>query len=232
MDEPPTTAPLDAPAEEAPAILQRSAGRRWGRLLVILLVILAPLGYLISQQSPNLLSHVSALFRPTATPTTMSPQALAMKLRARPLRLPSLPAGSICPVTRSHTVNFNFTVAGDGPVYLFSPEELLLYTPARSTDRQGWGASQITFLVSPGTNNIALIRGHQLDGPSEVGFGKGDPPDTELVVTAPAQAHPEDLSNQWTQAFEIIRLRETGCYAIQIDSEATSSVVIFRAEPQ
>ncbi len=92
MDEPPTTAPLDAPSEEAPAILRRSAGKWWLRLLVILLVILAPLGYIISQQSPDLLPSVVATFTPpTPTPIpTATPIPLATILRARPLRLPTL----------------------------------------------------------------------------------------------------------------------------------------------
>jgi hypothetical protein len=220
MEEPPAISPLEGRGEEAQVGGRRSRSGLWARLLLTLAVVLAPLGYLISQQSPDLLPKLgAALLPPTATPTTVSAQALAMMLRARPLRLTPLSAGSSCPVTRPHVVNFDYSVAGDGPVYLLDPEELLLYAPAPSTGAQGWGASQIMFLVSPGVNGVALVRGQQLDGPNEVRFGKGDAPDTELVVRAPAQAHPDDVSNPWTESFEIIRLRAAGCYAIQIDSE-------------
>jgi hypothetical protein len=54
----------------------------------------------------------------------------------------------------------------------------------------------------------------------------------ELFFRAPAQAHPDNLPN-WTIAlYQVIRLRAAGCYAIQVDSETASDVIVFRAEPQ
>jgi hypothetical protein len=233
MDEPPSVSSLGSRAEAKPSSDRRSRGRLWVRLLLTLAVIAAPLIYVLSQQSPDLPSRIGDhLFPPVLTPTATTPPLLIAILRKRPLTLPTLPAGSPCPAPPPHTVDADFTVNGDGPVYLLNSEEILLYTPAQSPGSQGWGAQELLFLISPGVNGVVLVRGRQLDGPNEVRFGKGDAPDTELVFRAPAEAHPGDLSNPWTIAFEIIRLRAAGCYAIQADSETASSVIIFRAEPQ
>jgi hypothetical protein len=235
MDEPPTTAPLDAPAEEAPVILRRSADRWWLRLLVILLVILAPLGYLISQQSPDLLANVVATFTPpTPTPVpTATPIPLSTILRARSLHLPTLPSGSACPVTPAREVNPDITeVAGDGPVYLVTGGQALQFPFTQNTSTVEWAKQdRVWFLIRPGVEGDVLVRGHQLDGPNEVRFGDSDIPDMELVFKAPAQARlfPD---NAWSISFNTMRLREAGCYAIQVDSETASSVIVFRAEPR
>jgi hypothetical protein len=235
VDEPPTTAPLDAPAAEVPAILRRSAGRWWLRLLVMLLVILAPLGYLISQQSPDLLPNVVATFTPpTPTPIpTASPIPLSTILRARPLRLPTLSPGSACPVTPALTVNPEIAeAAGDGPVYLVTGGYAIQFPFVQSVNSQGWAKQdRVWFLIRPGVEGDVLARGHQVDGPNEVRFGEEDVPAAELVFKAPAQARlfPDD---SWSVFFSAMRLQEAGCYAIQVDSEAASSVIVFRAEPQ
>jgi hypothetical protein len=103
----------------------------------MLLVILAPLGYLISQQSPDLLPDVVATFTPpTPTPVpTATPIPLATILRARPLHLPTLPAGSPCPVTPAREVNPGIAeAAGDGPVYLVDPYETIFFPFTQTTN--------------------------------------------------------------------------------------------------
>jgi hypothetical protein len=87
-------------------------------------------------------------------------------------------------------------------------------------------------LIKPGVEGAVLVRGHQVDGSNEIRFGQGDAPARALRRPAPGQAHPDGISTPWTIEFADIRLREAGCYAIQIDSEAASSVIVFRAEPQ
>jgi hypothetical protein len=233
MDETPTTAPLDAPAEEAPAILRRSASRWWLRLLVILLVILAPLGYLISKQPPDLLPNVVATFTPPTPIPTATPIPLATILRARLLRLPTLSPGSACPVTPAYEVSPGIAeAAGDGPVYLVDPQETTFFPFTQSANPQGWAKQDsVVFLIRPGVGGDVLVRGHQVDGSNEGRFGEGDTPAAELIFKAPAQAR-IITDDDWSISFNTMRLREAGCYAIQIDSEATSSVIVFHAKPQ
>ncbi len=235
MDEPPPASPLGDDHTGYPIIPVRSPGRRWARLLVIALVFVTPLAYIVSQQSPELLPRVVvALIPPTVTPTaTATPVPLVSILRARPLRLPTLPSGSACSATSSHFIDIaNGDAVGDGPVYLYSAHSSVFSRPVQSSSAQ-WGlAGQLWFLIKPGVQGEVLVRGHQVDGPHEVRFGAGDPPAMELIFTAPAQAHPGDISNPWTIEFADVRLPGAGCYAIQIDSETATSVIIFHAEPQ
>jgi hypothetical protein len=201
----------------------------------MLLVIVAPLGYLISQQSPDLLPHIVARYTPpTPTPIpTATPIPLATILRARPLRLPMLSPGSVCPVTPAQPIDADIGAeVGDGPVYLYSMQSTVFFRPTQSGGAQSWVAGQLGLLIKPGVEGAVLVRGHQVDGPNETRFGQGDAPDAELVFKAPAQAHPDGISNPWTIEFAGMRLREAGCYAIQIDSETSSGVIVFRAEPQ
>lgn len=235
MDEPPTTSPLEGRSDGRTVTDQRPRRNVWLRLLFVLAVILAPLGFIIGQQSPDLLSRaVAELAPPTPTPAaTATPVPLATILHARPLRLPTLAPGSACPVTPSHLIDADTgDAAGDGPVYLVDDWQAILFPFARTANPPEWAAQDALFLITPGVEGAVLVHGHQLDGPNEVRFGKGDTPDVELAFNAPAKAHPGDLSNPWTEAFETPRLRVAGCYAVQVESEAASSVIVFRAEPQ
>ncbi len=235
MDDQSSTSPLEAPPAWESARIRRSRRALWTRLLLILAVIVAPLVYIIGEQSPDLLPSVVATFTPpTPTPIpTATPVPLSTILRARPLRLPTLSPGSACPVTPSHIIDADIGAeVGDGPVYLYSVQSTVFFRPTQSGGAQGWVAGQLWLLIKPGVEGAVLVRGHQVGGPNEIRFGQGDAPDPELVFKAPAQAHPDGISNPWTVEFADIRLREAGCYAIQIDSEAASSVIVFRAEPQ
>ncbi len=235
MNEPLIPSPLDVQPAEGPVRGRRSRSGVWARLLLTLLVIVSPLAYIISQQTPDLVPHMVATFTPpTPIPTaTATPVPLAMILRARPLRLPTLSSGSACPVTPAREVNPGITeVAGDGPVYLVTGGYAIQFPFAQSAHSQGWAKQDyLSFLIRPGVIGDVLVRGRQIDGSNEVRFGAGDTPDAELVFEAPAQAR---LSNDdtWSISFNTMRLREAGCYAIQVDSQAASSVIVFRAEQQ
>jgi hypothetical protein len=235
MDDQPSTSPLEGRTEEAPISDQRSRKGLWVRLVLTMAVILAPLGYLISQQSPDLLPNIVAMFTPpTPAPIPTATQIpLATILRARPLRLPTLPAGSVCPVTPARTVNPGIAeAAGDGPVYLVDPHETILFLFAQTANSQVWAAQDgVIFLVRPGVEGDVLVRGHQVDGPNDVRFGRGNEPDAELIFKTPAQAR-LSTDNDWSVSFNTMRLRQSGCYAIQVDSETASSVIVFSAEPQ
>lgn len=69
--------------------------------------------------SLGLLSACSTGTAPlAATPTTSAEVSIWAELEQRPLRLPTLASGAICPAAKGHSVNPSFGLAlGDGPAY-------------------------------------------------------------------------------------------------------------------
>ena len=123
-------------------------------------------------------------------------------------------------------------VAGEGSVYLVTGGQAVPFPFAQSANSQEWAKQdRVWFLIRPGVSGDVLVRGHQIDGSKEVRFGEGDEPAAELVFQAPAQARITN-DNDWSISFNTMRLREAGCYAVQVDGESASSVIVFRAEPQ
>ena len=117
-------------------------------------------------------------------------------------------------------------------MYLVDPHETIFFLFAQTANSQVWAAQDgVIFLVRPGVEGDVLVRGHQVDGPNDVRFGRGNEPDAELIFKTPAQAR-LSTDNDWSVSFNTMRLRQSGCYAIQVDSETASSVIVFSAEPQ
>ncbi len=121
-------------------------------------------------------------------------------------------------------------LVGDGPVYVgpLGTTATLFYAPPQNFGSQEWGGQTTFWAVQPGIAGLVLVRGHQVDGPNAVRFGRGDMPDAELLFRAPAKAQ-SSLQDGWTYEIDYTRLRAPGCYAYQIDGETFSDVVIFRA---
>lgn len=117
-------------------------------------------------------------------------------------------------------------------MYLVTGGLAIQFPFALSANSQEWAKQdRVWFLIRPGVSGDVLVRGHQVDGSNEVRFGEGDTPAAELIFKAPAQAR-IITDEDWSISFNTMRLREAGCYAIQIDSEAASNIIVFRAEPQ
>ena len=72
----------------------------------------------------------------------------------------------------------------------------------------------------------ALIRGHQLDGGGEVRFDEGADPSLEKVLD-PAGKAPS--AGGWYDFPGATRVRQPGCYGFQIDTEAGTTFVVFKA---
>jgi hypothetical protein len=107
--------------------------------------------------------HISGA---TADPSTSSPvpQVSFEELRARPLRLPSLGAGSPCPATPTVVLNLNgnsIVARGKGPFH-FGPYGWPLV--ASDFNKTPWS-------VDPAYMGLILVRGQRLDGPGQVTFG-------------------------------------------------------------
>jgi hypothetical protein len=162
------------------------------------------------------------------------PDGVPSSLR-RPLEVPKLSVGTPCPVSDSREISPAFAPGlGPGPVYpvgLGADATLPFeYPPAPNSQFAGseWGGEKTLWIADPDYTGPILIRGRQVDGPSEVRFdvGAGKPLD-ELQLPPDYAA---DYSGGWRNFPSHTRLRTAGCYAYQVDGDGFSIVIVFRAE--
>jgi hypothetical protein len=147
------------------------------------------------------------------------------KLR-RPLHLPALKSGR-CPVTSAELVAPGISQAqGQGPVYPVNAypqlDFSLLARPGQVWYPSQWSGQKTMWIARPKFTGRVLVRGHELGGINQVGFGPKRTPAAELHLEI------KGTRNWWT-ATTYTRLRAPGCYAWQIDGPAFSRVVVFRA---
>lgn len=147
----------------------------------------------------------------------------------RPLVVPTIAAGSPCPVsvTRRQPDPALGPIQGTGPAGPagLGPDGTLTFAPSTGgvwTDRS-WGGMKVLWAVDPTVSGSVLVRARQLDGAHPVGFD--DPVTSELVLV------PKDPSTPggWRDYPGYTRLRASGCYGYQVDTAAGTSVIIFRA---
>jgi hypothetical protein len=143
-------------------------------------------------------------------------------------KLPALAPGSPCPTAHGHPISPSFGLGlGDGPAYPVGLEStgILQYAPPANFDSHDWGGQKVLWAVdTPHYSGVVLIRGHQLNGPNELRFERGDVPPTELRIT-PFPGTPDG----WTGQPSYTRVRAPGCYAYQIDGLTFSQHIIFEA---
>jgi len=150
-------------------------------------------------------------------------------LRARPLALPSVAAGSACPATPGKVVSPEYGPAlGPGPVYPVGFGEDGTAHITGATQEGGWLEIKVLWIVDPAYKGPALVRGHQIDGPDEVGFNQGPNPSPELQLD---QQNALSGGGQWPNWPTYTRIKGSGCYAYQIDGTNFSKVVVFSAVP-
>lgn len=145
-------------------------------------------------------------------------------LRARPLQLPGMLANGDCPATQSSKEANPATGPGlgDGPVYPVGRAPWLVnYRP------QNGMVLKVLWIAGPDFVGPALIRGHQLDGGFVVRFWRGDPRPAALAF--PAQP---ELQGRWKDWPSGVEIGGPGCYGIQIDTNDSSTHVVFLARLQ
>ena len=108
----------------------------------------------------------------------------------------------------------------------------MYFASAQPQSAPGWRAGQLPLAVHNSLHGLVLVRGRQLDGPHEIRFGLGEMPNTELLFRTPADSRINLDQSSLPFTFDTIRLFEPGCYAIQVDSEQGSDVIVFRAASQ
>ena len=154
----------------------------------------------------------------------------------RPLHLPRLAPGRVCPVSRIdrrvdwERINiFGGSGTGRGPAYpgLGSSRGRLTATP--DTQYGGpWAGGKVFWYVRPGYRGRVLIRGRRLNGPQRLGFNGQRLPERELRIergmTVSWQGQPAGSRG----VPSAVRVRAAGCYGVQIDGSGFSRVVVFK----
>jgi hypothetical protein len=157
----------------------------------------------------------------------------------RPLHVPEIATGTVCPVSDAETrINFSATYGvgrgiGPGPVYPVHYDSRgpdmnlvrLAFPPppnyfAAGSDWNGWKHVWVIRALYQGP---VLIRGHQLDGPNDVRFGGEIVPPAEHRLPA----RPRQLAGGFRFERTFSRVRTPGCYAYQIDGATFSYLVVF-----
>ena len=92
---------------------------------------------------------------------------------------------------------------------------------SQSQYKNGWASSKVLWMAKPEVRGRILIRGKQIDGPSDsanlIGFGMNDVPDVALQWEIASQSG-------WANLPSEIRIRAPGCYAFQVDSQQASAM--------
>jgi hypothetical protein len=194
------------------------------------LVLVAIVG-LVSGYSSGTATATST--RTPLTDLTAGPTATAdvwTMLEQRQMQVPTLAPGSPCPAAHGHAISPSFGLGlGDGPAYAvgLGSAGRLDYAPPANFGSHVWGGQKVLWAVDTSSYpGVVLIRGHQVDGPNEVRFERGDVPPTELRVT-PSPETPDG----WTGQPSYTRVRAPGCYAYQVDGLTFSQHILFQAVP-
>lgn len=122
--------------------------------------------------------------RPVATPA-----ADPWRQLHRPLQVPRLAAGASCPRTGGRRINPDLSpAAGTGPAYAIGlgPDGVVSFDIAPTAS--GWYAAKILWVASPAYRGPVLVRGRQLGGTGEVGFGEGGGTAPQAELRLPAAA--------------------------------------------
>lgn len=165
---------------------------------------------------------------PTATVTAGAETGI------RPLALPSIGPGAPCPrsPSRPHeqvdpSYQGTGDALGDGPVY-----PVIDVWPDGSTrygyggaDQHGWHFIKMGWTTRPGYDGRVLVRGRRLNGNNQLRFGDGLEPATEFSWIVGG------VEDVWHHKGGLLRLRQPGCYGMQIDGPTFSSVIVFSASP-
>jgi hypothetical protein len=180
-------------------------------------VLLAQLGtYRYQQRYPH------GAPTPTATPADAW-----VTLRQRPLKLPTVIPGRPCPIGPAQIVSPAFgTALGTGPIYPVGLGTDAVLTFSSAGFNGPWGGQKVLWVGDPAYHGLALVRGHQLDGPNEVRFNTGTDPAAELRLDT---SKPDNTTGGWANWPSYTRVRAPGCYAYQVDGSDFSLVIPFTA---
>jgi hypothetical protein len=113
-------------------------------------------------------------------------------------------------------------VLGKGPVFLvgFGPEALADLTSAR--EEGGWRYHKVVPIRVDRQAGPVLARGRRVDGAEGLRFGPGARPAAEWLLLFANRVE--------ASGTRFVRVRATGCYAIQLDGLRFQTVVVFEVK--
>lgn len=230
--------------------LPRRHSRIWLGLLGSILILLAGCSSTPSNtQAPTTTVGPTATTAATSAPTTTATTATAApttttntttdwsSLESKPLHLPTLAAGASCPVTQpqQHIAPDHQYAAGNGPVYLVNEAitNPVTFLDAGSSDPgSSWKISKVFWEINASYTGPALVRGAQIDGTHALNFNGG------LGQTAGNNQGTEpilhelrlqgDPHGQWKTYLSFVRIQQAGCYALQIDGQNFSEIIVIQ----
>jgi hypothetical protein len=152
----------------------------------------------------------------------------AASLLARAMQLPSVSAGSVCPVTPVAHVSTGVTdPRGKGPLYFGGPVPI-----------GGFPFNKVVYSTVGGTHGPILLRGGRIDGARQFEVQrKPGRPDGKAEIPPPPGGKPG--SGSWAFYQAVLDLgpdnalyvypSTRGCYAIQVDAPSSSEVIVLTA---
>ncbi|SCG67227.1 hypothetical protein GA0070613_4271 [Micromonospora inositola] len=170
-------------------------------------------------------------FARSAPPPSGTPAAAVASLLARPLRLPTIPAGTDCPVTQARPLaagegQFTTNVFGTGPLYPLPPylgPNTTLRLSGETPRPDGLYEKKVVWANKGGYTGPAVVRIGRLDGP-----GHGQVRLYYDAAASQAEALVFGLSNDPTQWPSGTFVSGPGCYAYLIEGTTFSDTIIFK----
>ncbi len=159
------------------------------------------------------------------------PQGAVPDALRRPLQIPTIDAGTTCPVSQANTRIWSRLAPGLGPGPVgpvgLGTHAILRFRPFHGSD---WGGQKVLWVAAPSYDGPILIRGGRVDGDGGVGFNL---PGTRSPL-AELQLPPGAALNTyrgWRNWPSYTRVLAPGCYAYQVDGAEFSYTIVFRAVP-
>jgi hypothetical protein len=215
------------------------------RFFVRLLLMLASVGALAGcarAEAPDTAAERAEARRATSETKTPSGDDQFARLRARPLRAAAPRPGAGCPDPSSQDIALVPSIPaevarGIGPVYFAFPgipRFLDFFPPTEGGSVAGrkWRSAEVAWASDAGYSGPVLVRGRKVNARSRVGFGSSERPELELRLPAGRWAEADERlriwgrpvrpAQGWRVAVVDVRVREGGCYFLQIDGTSFS----------
>ena len=216
------------------AVHHRARVHRRNQLSAVALTVVALVGAGAAVGSERPPSHTYAGLTAPLVPMTGIPVSLY-----RPSQLPTISAGTPCPISASHTFpagqGFSnpYTGVGDGPLVLTGDGKLgVNFDPPANESyfSDGRPGTKVIWRISDSYNGPVLVRGARLDGTGTVNFDRylgavdnGSAPGTPF----PTLGYITSAGTGPTSYPSGLAVQSPGCYGIQVDGTSFSEVITF-----